>query len=159
MFLFWVFYCNFYYKALCLGSCYINKVNIIQRCTLMHLLVWGERETTEEQLVGERHCLSVSVGEKERETAGYSERKRLWEWVSWSLDGGEDRGTMLGIYAGLMGPDSAEYTEGQQGSTLTFLFTQSAALCVRTVIDWWPVRGGSLPSTQCTLGKSPTSLN
>lgn len=25
----------------------------------------------------------------------------------------------------LMGPDSAEYTEGQQGSTLTFLFTQS----------------------------------
>lgn len=28
----------------------------------------------------------------------------------------------------LMGPDSAEYTEGQQGSTLNFLFTQSTAL-------------------------------
>lgn len=45
----------------------------------------------------------------------------------------------------LMGPDSAEYTEGQQGSTLTFLFTQSAALCVRTVIDWRPAQRGSLP--------------
>lgn len=75
------------------------------------------------------------------------------------LDRGEDRGTMLGIYAGLMGPDSAEYTEGQQGSTLTFLFTQSAALCVRTVIDWRPVQGGSLPFAQCMLGISPASLN
>lgn len=97
--------------------------------------------------------------DREKERAWYSERKRLWEWVSWSLDGGEDGGTMLGIYARLMGPNSAEYTEGQQGSTLTFLFTQSAALCVRTVTDWQPVRGGSLPFAQCMLGKSPASLN
>lgn len=38
----------------------------------------------------------------------------------------------------LMGPDSAEYTEGQQGSALTFLFTQSAVLCVHTALDWRP---------------------
>lgn len=42
---------------------------------------------------------------------------------------------MLGIYAGLMGPDLAEYTEGQQGSACTFLFTQSTTLCVHTVMD------------------------
>ncbi len=55
---------------------------------------------------------------------------------------------------GLMGPDSAEYIEGQQGSTLTFLFTQSIALCVRPVIDWRPVQGGSLPFAQCMLAKT-----
>ncbi len=54
----------------------------------------------------------------------------------------------------LMGPDSAEYTEGQQGSTLSFLFTQSTVLCVRAVIDWQPVRGGDLPFAQCMVGKS-----
>lgn len=45
----------------------------------------------------------------------------------------------------LMGPDSVEYTEGQQGSTLTFLFTQSAALRVHSVIDWRPPPCGFLP--------------
>lgn len=60
---------------------------------------------------------------------------------------------MLGIYARLMGPDSAEYTEGQQGSTLTFLLTQSTALCVRTVMDWQHVQAGSLPFAQCIMGK------
>ena len=53
-----------------------------------------------------------------------------------------------------MGPDSAEYTEGQQGSTLTFLFTQSTALCVRTMIDQRPVQTGSLPFAQCMLGNA-----
>lgn len=42
-----------------------------------------------------------------------------------------------------MGPNSTEYTEGQQGSTFTFLFTQSTALCVYTVIDWRPAQRGS----------------
>lgn len=93
---------------------------------VMHLPaeVWGEGETPGEWLLGERQCLSVDVVERQKEgrVQGYSERKRLWERVSASLECSEDRGTMLGIYARLMGP-WAEYTEGQQGSACTFLFT------------------------------------
>lgn len=79
--------------------------------TLMHLLaeVWGERETTEEQLVGGEALLFCECHEG-TDWGLRSERKRRWDGVSWSLGRREDCSAMLGIYAGLMGPDSAEYT-------------------------------------------------
>lgn len=99
---------------------------------VMHLPaeVWGEGEKTDRVTAG-------------GETVSFwgTERKRLWERVSKSLESSEDRGTMLGIYARLMGP-SAEYTEGQQGSACTFLFRQSTTLRVHTVMDGQPLQGG-----------------
>lgn len=71
----------------------------------------------------------LSLLGRSRERAGYSERKRLWDCASWSLGCGGNRSTMLGIYVGLMGPGSDEYTESQQGSTLTFLFSPHVQRC------------------------------
>ena len=81
-----------------------------------------ERGTTEEWLVGERYCLSVSVGER----PGRSERKRLWEWVSWSLD----RGTTLGIYAEAYGTRLSWIHRGSTGIHAQFSFHTVVQSCL-----------------------------
>lgn len=55
--------------------------------TAMHLLAKFEGQRRSKWRGTETETVSV----RDRKRAGHSERKRLWEWVSWSMDGRDDR--------------------------------------------------------------------
>lgn len=76
------------------------------------------------------------------------ETEFLGLWTTWRIEV-----SCWAFLPRLMGPDSAEYTGGQQGSRLVFLLTERTALC-------WDcdrlLTCASLPFTQCMLGKTPS---